>query len=125
MKLRPSLLLAATVLTSASHGQNLTDQTTAQLAPFVRAVATCYREHATRFAAQTCEPIATVVDAALGACGSEESAYKVAAVRIGGEVYTRIGDGIISGGREKSRQGLLGLAIESRISAGKCVGISN
>jgi hypothetical protein len=118
------------VLADNSFGQNETDRFFAKLEPQSAALGDCYRLQSIRLATLTCEPAATVIDAAFGSCGTQEKAYKDAMVRIGGatipsENFAELADSIVAKVKVDTRQAILGIILETRIRAGRCSGNSN
>jgi hypothetical protein len=71
-----------------------------------------------RFAVQTCEPASTVVDAAYGACRSQEKAYADATIKLGGHGAEQA----ISTAKQEVRQKLLSIVLDARIKSGRCTG---
>ena len=88
MTIRTTHLIGAVVLLAASITpalcQNETQRFFAKFGQQRDAVGNCYKAQVDRYARATCEPVATIVDAAYGRCASEERVYRDAMVASGG-----------------------------------------
>jgi hypothetical protein len=109
----------------ASFGQNETERFFAKSAPQSEALGDCYRTQSVRYATSTCEPAATVVDAAFGSCTTQQRAYIEALVKNGGPTFLSIAEGIVAKVKVDIRQFLLAKVVEARLAAGRCSGNSN
>src|SRR5664279_1487330 len=103
-----------------SFGQNQTERFNAMVAPQRDAVGDCYKAQTSRFAALSCEPAETVVDAAFGRCVAFEKAYKDVMVMNTDAEFMSIADAIVAKTKITIRQFLLARVLEVRLQAGRC-----
>lgn len=102
-------------------GQNETDRFFEKLKPKLVEMTTCYDVNTVRFAAKTCEPASTVVEAAYGVCGTQERSYTDDWRALGGPEYADIGWHLIEEAKQSMRQQLLGVVLRTRVKFGLCL----
>jgi hypothetical protein len=118
-----AFVMVATLLSPQSFGQTREDD----LKPLMEQLNACYYAWSVHLAANTCEPAATVVDAAFGSCAESEKTVLDAVKKIDGpNVASGFQDALMkSKGARWMRDRYLAIVLQTRINQGLCSGKSD